>query len=326
MFIVECLFIRLSGSVDHAIEMLRSAIGQLEKGWQVQVLHDPKSPWLTIKDRIDLNPEQRRIFQNAMAEAGLGEMIEMSWDDQWGWTTYSHIAPGHMPRRFIKHPEPDEGQSPWVLNLGGKEPWENYAEVPEDSDLQAMAAFHQLPGITFSGNLDFPDEWDLRRNLVLAGKGPATPPPLIDPNSIEGLLKRIARGEVLPVSDAIRLLMSGSAITGPAFLSESMRTHRVYAQKPGRSGKRQALRGSDKKLHVPVLTTLEDFPGKSPQELALEFSAIFTTELIDQLEANQGLAFDLHHEGPSLHVDAEDVPGFRKMIADISGWWENPRG
>ncbi len=313
MFVFDSLFIHIAVGVEPTIEGFRSALACLERGHHLTVLHHPKFPWLVVKEHLDLPGEQRRPFVEAMIAAGLGELIQITWDDESAWSTYWHLSPGKPPRRFVLNPEPAHGQTPWIINLGDKEPWETYTQVPSDIDLQAMAAFYQLPGITHQGRLEFPDEWEFQKELFVVGKGPAVPPPLPDPNSLSSLLVRSSNGEILAVADALRLLNAGMCFPGSTLMSTSMKAHRVYAPKS-----RSVLRGPKGQKLMPVLSSLDQVPGVSPDQLKSDFPPIFLLELFDQLKRDEGLIFDPLQKDGSLQIDPEDVPSFRRMIASGS--------
>lgn len=320
MFVVEALFIRLPDRVDACIEAFQTVLEGLERSHALTVLHDPKFSWLMVKGRLELSGDQRKIFEDAMVAAGMDELIQITWDDQWSWTTYRHFSPAKPIRWFVLHPEPEDGQSPWITNVGDKEPWETYREIPGDDDLQAMAVHYQLPGITHAGRLDFPEQWAVQRELKVAGKTSALPPPLPDPNGLTALFLRTLDGEVLSIADALRLLNAGLAAAGSTFLSQSMRAHPVYAPKRRWFRGRPHVRGPKGQKLIPALSFLEQIPGIPVDQLKREFSPVRVMDLINELKPDEGLSFDLFQKGSSLQVDPEDVPSFRKMIASPLEW------
>jgi len=306
------LFIRTNGDVEQAIAAFKSVVATLERGTFVTVLHDPDYPWLAIKERLDLSGDQRMVFYDGMAAAGLTELIEFTWDDQWSWTTYRHLSPGKPPRRFVLNPEPEEGQSPWIMNLGFREPWEAYADAPGDDDLQAMARYHQLPGITATGKLRFSDSWSFQTDLMVPGTGPGKDAGG-STNDLASLLLRSADGEILPISGSLRLMNAGLCFDGSTFLSKSMKTHHVYVPKLSLGGSCDVLRNSKGDRLVPVLTSLDQIPGVSPEKLQDEFSSIFVIDLIKELK-NEGLIFDPLQNHGSLEIPPEDIPSFCKLM------------
>ena len=318
MFAVEALFFRITDEVSASIECFRSALATLERGHQLTVLHDGKSSWLMVKGRIDLCRGEQQVFDDALKVSGLRELITITWDDQWSWTTYRHLDLDGELRYFVLNPEPDEGQTPWIADVGAKETWEVYTDAPDDSDLQRMAAFFQLPGITHSGRLEFPDEWELHQELLVVGKGPVVPPTPIDPESALGLMKRASDGEKLSIPEALRLMQSAYAPLSVKHVSDAMRTYSVYAPKRRWFRKRASLRGPKGQKLVPVLSSLHQVPGVSSTQLDQDFAPLFVLELIDQLKRDEGLIFDPLQKDASLQIDPEDVPNFRRMIASGS--------
>ncbi len=320
MFIVERLFIRIEIDVETSINALTSALGVLDRGHQITVFHDSKYPWLTVDGRIEARGEQQSLFDDALADGGLRETIYITWDDQWAWTTYRHRESGRLGRYFVLHPEPEDGQSPWIKNMGEREEWEAYAEVPGDSDLQKMAAYYQLPGITHRDRLEFPDVWENRRELVVAGKGHKTPTPSIDPNSPLGLMRRASEGNPLSISEAIRLMQAGYGPLSVKVVSGAFLAHCVFAPKRQLFRRRAVLRGPDGQKLVPVLSSLDQIPGVSSDQLEKDFAPILVLDLIKQLERDEGMLFNPLQKNCSLQIDPEDVPSFRKTIESGSVW------
>lgn len=322
MFIVEAHFFRIPDGmgIEEAVAGLQSALECLEWSHSLKVLHDPRSPWLVVKDRIVLSGNGELVFNEALASAGLARSIYITWDDQWFWTTYRHQDSLKTQRHFLLHPEPDEGQSPWIINLGEKEPWETYLERPGDGDLQKMAAFHELPGITHTGKLNFPDEWQFEKELVVTGTKPVEPPLPHDPDSLLGLMNRAVNGETLSIHQALRLMQSLYAPLSMKHVSAAMLTHRVYVRKKRWFRRRDALRGIKGERLVIALSSLDDYPGFTPDELRRYCEPIFVLDLLDQLGSNEGLYFDPYQKEASLQVYPKDKPSFRKIISSASIW------